>query len=483
MIISITLALIYRKFFVSNYILIIKLLLNFIINLNREEILMKIRISNPIIYLFGALGGLLFGYDTGIISGAILFIKSDLGLNAFTEGIVVSSILVGAMIGAAVSGALSDRYGRRKIIMVAAAVFCIGAIGSGISSSTTQLIAYRIILGIAVGGASTLVPMYLSEIAPSENRGALSSLNQLMIVTGILLAYITNFAFANTHEGWRWMLGFAFIPAAALLVGMLFLPESPRWLFKNGKEDEARYILSLLRNGKDIEWEVSEIKKTNIQQKGTFKDLMSKWTRPTLILGTGLAFFQQVIGCNTVIYYAPTTIAGAGLGNYAAIIGTIGIGIVNVLVTIISMKLIDKTGRKKLLLIGNVGMSLSLLLVWLTSALLGKTTTSAYITIVLLGCYILFFGASWGPVVWVMLGEIFPLNIRGIAIGTCGVVNWGSNLIVALTFPILLEKFGNFLFVLYALMGIFAFVFIQRKAIETSGKTLEEIEFDLRKLA
>ncbi|HEY8805772.1 MAG TPA: sugar porter family MFS transporter, partial [Clostridium sp.] len=283
---------------------------------------MKVRISNPIIYLFGALGGLLFGYDTGIISGAILFIKTDLGLNALMQGIVVSSILVGAMIGSAVSGALSDRYGRRKIIMVAAAIFCIAAVGSGMAPTIGMLIAFRVILGVAVGSASVLVPMYLSEIAPADKRGALSSLNQLMIVIGILLAYIVNYMYANTAGGWRWMLGFAFIPAILLLFGMFFLPESPRWLIKNGKEKEGRSILSQLRKNKDIECEMDEIKKINNQKKGEWKDLTALWTRPALTIGIGLAFFQQVIGCNTVLYYAPTIISNAGLGKSSAILGT-----------------------------------------------------------------------------------------------------------------------------------------------------------------
>ncbi|SFC28566.1 sugar porter family MFS transporter [Clostridium uliginosum] len=442
---------------------------------------MKVKISNSIIYLFGALGGLLFGYDTGIISGAILFIKQDLKLNSLTEGIVVSSILVGAMIGSAISGALSDSYGRRKIIMISAIIFCIGAIGTATAFSIGTLIVFRIVLGIAVGGASTLVPMYLSEIAPSESRGALSALNQLMITIGILLAYIVNYAYANTVGGWRWMLGFAFLPAFILLIGMIFLPESPIWLYKKGKESEARIILSQLRKNKDIEWEIDEMKKANTQEQGTLKDLVSTWTRPALIIGIGLAFLQQFIGCNTVLYYAPTIISEAGLGKSAAILGTIGIGTVFVLVTVISIWLIDKLGRKKLLLIGNVGMSLSLLMLWaMNSFLKSSSSYSAYATILFLASYILFFGATWGPVVWVMLGEIFPFSVRGIGIGISAVINWLSNLLVSLTFPMLLEKFGSSLFLFYALMGVIAYIFVHQKVIETKEKSLEEIEFDLR---
>lgn len=437
---------------------------------------MKFKINSYVIYIFGALGGLLFGYDTGVISGAILFIKSDLNLNSWAEGIVVSSILVGAMIGAAASGALSDQYGRRKTIMIAAVIFCIGALGSGMSRNMEELVIYRIVLGLAVGGASALVPVYLSELAPCENRGALSSLNQFMIILGILCAYIVNFAFAQSADGWRWMLGLAFIPSAILLIGMFFLPESPRWLVKNRREKEAAYVLSLLREGSDIQGELEEIKQTCAGENSGWKELTSKWVRPALTLGAGLALFQQFIGCNTVLYYAPTVFVNAGLGRYAAILGTIGIGVAILLATILAMWKIDQMGRKKLLLIGNVGMSISLFLIWIASEFFGQTTSSAYTTIVLFCSYIFFFGISWGPVTWVMLGEIFPLSVRGLGMGVCSVVNWGSNLLIALTFPVLLERFGHLLFVIFAFIGIVAFLFIKYKAIETKGKTLEQIE-------
>ncbi|GMA56376.1 hypothetical protein GCM10025858_08790 [Alicyclobacillus sacchari] len=223
---------------------------------------MKIRISNSLIYFFGALGGLLFGYDTGVISGAILFIRQTLHLNSFDQGFVVSAILIGAIIGSAVSGPLTDKMGRKKVVLIAALIFCIGAIGSALTPSTGVLILFRIVLGLAVGIASTMVPMYLSEMAPTEIRGALSSLNQLMIVIGILLAYIINYVFAPSGQ-WRWMLGLAFVPGAILFIGMLFLPESPRWLLKHGREDQAREILTYLRKGRGVEEELSDIRRAN----------------------------------------------------------------------------------------------------------------------------------------------------------------------------------------------------------------------------
>ncbi|WEG12868.1 sugar porter family MFS transporter [Pullulanibacillus sp. KACC 23026] len=437
------------------------------------------KVNNALIYFFGALGGLLFGYDTGVISGAILYIKKSLGLTSLTEGIVVSSILVGAMIGAAISGRLSDKYGRRKNVMVAAAIFCIGAIGTALAPSTGVLILFRIVLGIAVGCASALVPLYLSEMAPANIRGALSSLNQLMIVTGILIAYIINYIFAPI-EGWRWMLGLAFVPGIILLIGMLFLPESPRWLLKQNREQEARNILQHLRKGIGVEKEIADIKKTNAEENGGWKMLKQKWVRPALIVGVGLAVFQQIIGCNTVIYYAPTTITKVGLGDSAALLGTIGIGIINVIVTIFAIWLMDKLGRKKLLLIGSIGMAVCLFALGLLTKFGGHSSATGYITLACLAVYIVFFAATWGPVVWVMIGEIFPLNVRGLGIGISGVANWGANLLVSLTFPSLLDRFGNMLFVVYGVMGILAFFFVTLYVTETKGRSLEQIEIDLR---
>lgn len=435
--------------------------------------------ANSVIYFFGALGGILFGYDTGIISGAILFIRSELRLDALAQGVVVSAILVGATLGAIVSGMLSDRFGRRRIILLAALIFCAGSLGSALSVCAGELILFRIVLGVAVGCSSTLVPMYLSEISPPEHRGALSSLNQLMITIGILTAYLVNFAFAETASGWRWMLGCAVIPAVLLLVGMLFLPESPRFLVKAGRESEARAILTKLRGKSDVEREINQMKNASVQNRGGFRALTSSWARPALVIGVGLAFFQQTIGCNTVIYYTPTTIAATGLGNSASIFAALAIGVVNVLVTVASMAIIDRIGRRKLLILGNIGMSASLVILWLLRLFSGGAAMNAVLTVSLLGVYILFFGVSWGPVVWVMIGEIFPLNLRGIGMGIASSVNWLSNLLVTLTFPLLLEKMGTNLFLVYAGMGLLAILFIHRSVIETSGKSLEQIELEL----
>ncbi|EPZ49167.1 sugar porter family MFS transporter [Alicyclobacillus acidoterrestris] len=441
---------------------------------------MNFRVNNTLIYFFGALGGLLFGYDTGVISGAILFVEQDLHLTSFTEGVVVSSILVGAMIGAAISGTLTDKLGRKKVVLAGAVIFCIGAIGSALSPNAGVLILFRIVLGLAVGSASTLVPTYLSEMAPTAARGSLSSLNQLMIVIGILLAYIINYIFSPSGD-WRWMLGLAFVPGFILFFGMLFLPESPRWLLMKGREQEARQVLNHLRKGVGVEEEVRQIKETNEQEQGGWNDLMSRWVRPALWVAIGLAVFQQIIGCNTVIYYAPTTFKEVGLGNSAAILGTVGIGTVQVIMTIVATRLIDKVGRKPLLIIGSIGMALSLFVLGFMNALSGSTAAAGWTTLICLAAYICFFSISWGPVMWVMLSEIFPLSIRGLGVGVGAVVNWFANLVVSLTFPSLLSAFGiSTLFIAFGVMGVLALIFVALKVNETKGRSLEQIEIDLR---
>ncbi|WP_370670815.1 sugar porter family MFS transporter [Alicyclobacillus acidiphilus] len=441
---------------------------------------MNLRISNSVIYFFGALGGLLFGYDTGVISGAILFIRKTLHLQAFGQGIVVSAILIGAIIGSAISGPLTDRLGRKKVVLAAALIFCIGAIGSALSPSTGVLVFFRIVLGVAVGTASTMVPMYLAEMAPTRIRGALSSLNQLMITIGILLAYIINYVFTPS-QAWRWMLGLAFVPGAILFIGMLFLPESPRWLLKHGNEQEARQVLNHLRKGEGVEEELSDIKRTNELEQGGWQEVKAKWVRPAIWLAIGLAVFQQIIGCNTVIYYAPTTFTEVGLGSAAAILGTVGIGSVQVIMTLIAVRLIDRVGRKPLLVAGSIGMSLSLFVLGIANAALGKSAATGWLTLICLAVYIFFFSISWGPVVWVMLSEIFPLGIRGVGMGIGAVANWAANLVVSLTFPAMLDALGiSTVFIIYGAMGILALIFVIGKVTETKGRSLEQIEFDLR---
>ncbi len=429
-----------------------------------------------LIYFFGALGGLLFGYDTGVISGALLFIKEDLGLTPFLEGLVVSGVLIGALVGAAFCGTFADRVGRKKTIIWLGALFSIGAVGTGLAGSVEMLILFRIELGVAVGGASAIVPLYLSEMAPAAIRGRVASMNTLMNAFGILMAYLINFAFSSSGR-WDWMLLLAIVPSLLLMIGMLFMPESPRWLLQNEREAEARKILLLTRDADKIESEIRSIKEVRPEGKVPLSELFSPLMCPLLFIGVGVAIFQQIIGTNTIIYYTPTILTDSGMGSSSAIAGTIGIGIVNVLFTIIGILLIDKIGRRMLMLIGNVGMSIAL-------GILGVSTLFFQApSWLLLGCLCLFmvaYSASWGMVVWVVLAEIFPLKIRGTAMGFASTSLWLANIVVSLSFPVLLSSLGaSVLFLIYATIGVAAFLFVLKFVPETKGKTLEEIEEEI----
>lgn len=442
--------------------------------------------SNKLVYFFGALGGLLFGYDTGVIAGAILFINKDLGLSPFMSGLVVSSLLVGAMVGAAFAGPIADATGRRKLVLVAAVVFAVGAIGAALATSAGMLVLFRVVLGLAVGAASLIVPLYLAEVAPTEIRGAVASLNQLMIVTGILIAYIANSALAGA-EAWRWMIGLAVVPSALLFLGMLFMPETPRWLVSKDREEEAREVLRRTRDEVAVEAEMNDIKGVESQEEGGLGELLASWVRPALLVGMGLAIFQQIIGINTIVYYAPTTLTNVGFGNSAAILANAGIGVINVTMTLVAIRFIDRVGRKPLLLVGAAGMALSLGILGLTSLLLPEPSGVGLVGIVTLVCLALFiaaFAVSWGPIVWVMLGEIFPLKVRGSAMAVATVLLWSANFVVSLSFPVLLEALGlGWLFLGYALIGLAALLFVRYFVTETKGRSLEKIESDLRERA
>jgi sugar porter (SP) family MFS transporter len=441
------------------------------------------------IFFFGALGGLLFGYDTGVISGAILFIKTDFGLSAFWQGAVVAVLLLGAMAGAALAGPLSERLGRKPLIVIAGITFTVGAIVAALAPSTAVLIAARFVIGLAVGSAALVVPLYLSEIAPTEIRGAVSSLNQMMIVTGILIAFIVNAIFASSGD-WRWMLGLAAVPSIILLIGCAFVPETPRFLVRRGKEKKAQEVFDEVRSdevGADEhpEERIAEIKETDAkQEEGGLSALKAPWVRPALIVAIGLAAFQQFIGINTIIYYAPTTLTGAGFGSDSAIYANLIIGVLNVVATVVAIRLVDRWGRKPLLITGVIGMATFMAILGITSAVLAqpKSTSDpmAFITLICLAGFIVSFAATWGPVVWVMLPEVLPLHIRGAAMGVAVFANWAANFIVSQSFPVLLKDLGpGPVFLGYAVIGLIALVFVKVLVPETKGRSLEEIEESL----
>ncbi|OEK49110.1 sugar porter family MFS transporter [Staphylococcus saprophyticus] len=440
---------------------------------------MEIKVDKKLIFFLGALGGLLYGYDMGVISGALLFIKDDIPLNSVTEGLVVASMLVGAIFGSGASGPLSDRLGRRRVVFVIAIVYIVGALILALAPSMPVLVIGRLVIGLAVGGSTAIVPVYLSEMAPTEQRGSLSSLNQLMITIGILSSYLINYAFTPI-EGWRWMLGLAVVPSLILLIGVAFMPESPRWLLEHRSEKAARDVMKLTFKDSEIDKEIADMKEINSISESTWNVLKSPWLRPTLIIGCIFALLQQIIGINAIIYYAPSIFSKAGLGDATSILGTVGIGTVNVIITIVAIMIIDKIDRKRLLVIGNIGMVASLLIMAVLIWTIG-IQSSAWIIVACLTLFIIFFGFTWGPVLWVMLPELFPMRARGAATGAAALVLSIGSLLVAQFFPILTEVLPvEQVFLIFALIGICALIFVIKYLPETRGRSLEEIEADLR---
>lgn len=428
---------------------------------------------------FAALGGLLFGYDTGVISGALIFIKKEFALSIFEQELIVSIVLAGAIVGAFSGGRLSDRFGRRATLLATSVVFIAGAIFCAAATSIAALVIGRIIVGLGIGLACTTVPIYISEVAPPEARGWQVSLFQLAITIGILGAYLVDFAYAKT-EAWRWMLGLAVIPGVILGVGMLFLPESPRWLAKYLHPEAARAVLVRIRGTNNVDSEFRDIigSLEQAEEHGRWADLLSPTVRPALVVGIGLAIFQQITGINTVIYYAPTIILTAGIPSAAgAILATAVIGLVNVIMTIVAMWLIDRVGRRPLLLVGIAGMTVCLGILGAAFRMQAETSTVAWVAVITLMAYVAFFAISLGPIFWLLIAEIYPLQIRGLAEGTAAGSNWIFNLVVSITFLSLVQAVGpSWTFWLYGVLSIAAFVFSYYMVPETKGRTLEEIE-------
>jgi sugar porter (SP) family MFS transporter len=437
-----------------------------------------------LVTIITAIGGFLFGYDTGVISGALLFIERDFHLTPLTEGIVVSAILIGAIIGALLCGPVSDRIGRRRTVLITAAVFAVASVGAALAPDVGSLIAARIGLGLAVGAASVIVPLYIAEAAPPHIRGRLVATNQLLITIGILGAYLTNALFAY-DGGWRWMFAIGVVPALALGIGMFFLPETARWLIEKGRPDEARAVLGRLRDPETAQQEFDDITairdSADTHRRARLRDLTKRWVRPALIAGIGVSVLGQASGVNTVIYYAPTIFSDTGLGASSAILATAGIGLVNVIMTIVGMALIERAGRRRLLIGGFTVMALCLIVLGIVLGPAAGSEAASFVAIACLAMYIAAFAVSVGVVVFVLPSEVYPLAIRGAAMSTTLVANWGMNFVVALTFLSLLQLLGSGItFWLYAtvcILGVFYALFLVP---ETKGKTLEELEREFR---
>ncbi len=428
------------------------------------------------------LGGLLFGYDTGVIAGALLFIKPEFGLDSFQQGLVVAAVPIGAIFGAAFAGPAADRYGRRVMILLAAAVFIVGALASAAAPGLEVLVLARIVIGVAIGVASAAAPVYISEMAPPESRGRLVSFFQLAVTIGILVAYLVGLAF-DASEDWRWMLGLGCVPALALAVGMLRMPQSPRWLVMHGDDFAARATLAKIRvdDPDTIDREIEEIKGSIDDKPGAWSELLQPLVKAALVVGVGLAILQQVTGINTVIYYAPTIVEFTGVDSSAgSILAAVGVGVINVLMTVVALRLLDRAGRRTLLMIGVSGMVISLFA--LGAAFEGGTSTLAsVIAIGSLMTYVASFAISLGPIFWLLNAEIYPLSVRSKAAGIGTMANWTFNFIVSLTFLLLIEALGRSgAFWFYGAIGILTLIFCWKLVPETKGKHLEEIQAEFQ---
>jgi len=425
-----------------------------------------------------AIGGLLFGYDTGVISGAILFIKKQFSLSATMEEIVVSAVLVGAVFGAILGGALTSHFGRRKMIVLAGIIFTISAISTAFAPTVFWLIAGRMISGLAIGIASFISPMYIGELVPAKVRGSLVAVNMLAITTGIVVAYLVDYAFSGS-EGWRYMFGLAAIPSIGLVIGMWFLPDSPRWLVSKSKVQKAKQVLQHVRTESDVTPEITEIQKSMEKQgMGGIKGLLQHSLKMPLIVGLGLAIFQQITGINTVIYYSPTIFKFAGINAAGpAILAGAGLAGLMWCFHVLAIFLLDRVGRRPLLLTGVAGQVIGLAILGAAFQFPQLASFKSYVAIGGLGIYVACFAFGLGPIFWLLISEIYPLKVRGAAMSAVTVTNWAMNLIVAVTFLSLVSFLGHALtFWLYGVIAIGAWIFFYKFVPETKGKSLEQIE-------
>lgn len=427
-----------------------------------------------------ALGGFLFGFDTGIISGALLSMRKDMALSEVAQQLIVSALLFGAIFGSMAGGPAADRFGRKRAVLVMAAVFATGALMAAMAGGVLWLVAARLVLGVAVGAASAVVPVYIAEIAPARFRGLLVSMQEVMIAFGILCSYLTSYSLESSGN-WRLMLGSALVPAVALFVGMLMLPESPRWLLSRDRESEATAVLRRACSSElDVKAELEAIRsERNGEGYGSWRALLARQARPALVIGVGLAFFNQISGINVVIYYAPTILSSAGLPDSSAILATVGVGSVMVLTTAIVLCFIDRVGRRPLFIWGTLGATLSLLVMAAAFLLPGENPARPVLLIGALMTYIASHGASLS-MFWVVLAEVFPANLRGRGAAVGSITHWIMNFVVAsttLTLITTITPTGAFCF--YAGFAAVGLYFVWKVLPETKGKTLEQVSEEL----
>lgn len=434
-----------------------------------------------------ALGGLLFGYDTAVISGAIGFLKIKFQLTSAAVGWATSCILIGCTIGVSMGGIIGDHFGRKKALLLSAVIFAASSLGAALSGSYLTLIIWRMLAGIGIGLTSLITPLYISEMAPAEFRGKLVSVNQLAVTIGIFVVYFINAAIAsgssqswNVNVGWRWMMGIGVIPSVLFILALIPADESPRWLFLHGKNNQAAEVLRKVQgNDATIKNQLSEIKKSDNEEDGTkFSDLFTKTWFPVLLIGICLALFQQFSGSNAIMYYAPEIFKGAGFGQQGAFMSTVSIGLINMIITVVSLGIVDKVGRKKLLGWGSLSMSICLLVVAICFFV--KAPAMVMLTFILLA--IAAYAISLAPVTWILISEIFPTRISGRAMSICTVFLWLSDFTLSYTFPILTSSVGEgWTFMIYCGVTLASAIFVWLLLPETKGKSLEEIELYWRK--
>ncbi|GGQ90596.1 sugar porter family MFS transporter [Streptomyces asoensis] len=443
-----------------------------------------------LITVVATFGGLLFGYDTGVINGALPYMTDDLGLTPFTEGMVTSSLLLGAALGAVVGGRLSDARGRRRSILTLAVLFFVGALAATLAPNTEVMVVARFVLGLAVGGASVTVPVYLAEISPAERRGALVTRNELMIVTGQLTAFTCNAVIARVGDEsggvWRWMLVVATLPAVALWFGVLVMPESPRWLASKSRFNEALDVLKQVRTRQRAEAELKEVAALAVkdaeQQLGGWADIKATpWIRRLMFVGFGIAIVQQVTGVNTIMYYGTQILTDAGFTSDSALTANIANGVISVLATFAGIWLLGRVPRRPMLMTGQLGTIAALVLIGVFSLILPTGDARAYLVLAMTVTFLAFQQGAISPVTWLMLSEIFPMRMRAFGMGMAAVVLWLTNFAIGLAFPSLVDGVGvSNTFFLFAVLGVLAIAFVKLCVPETKGRSLETLEAELR---
>jgi SP family galactose:H+ symporter-like MFS transporter len=431
--------------------------------------------------LVAAMGGFLFGYDTGIISGALLFIQQTYAINTFTQEIIVSSVVLGAWLGAMCSGKLVDFFGSQRMLLYMAITFIIGTLLSTFTPSVNLLIIGRFIIGIAIGITSYVSPLFISEMAPASKRGSLVLLNGIMITGGETIAFLVDYLLVPT-QSWRLMFATGLIPALLLFAGMLMLPPSPRWTALNGHIEKAKKILALIRHPSHIEAELSDIIRQAQIQKSHWTALFSKLLQPVLIIGIGLGVLQQFIGINTVMYYGPSIFKAAGFKTESAqLLATLGMGLMNTFMSIVAVFIVDKVGRRLMLLGGIIIAGISLLIVGFLFLLPTHNSIQVWSIFIFMILYIAGYSLSLGSLFWLIISEIFPLNIRGFAMSLASAMQWAASFVITLTFLSILGTIGPvYTFWMYSGMCIISFIFCYYLVPETCGISLEQIELNLR---